>query len=210
MVDLHQEFQNSRFFHEARIERRSVDALLGMAAGLTADNQINQQEAEFLKVWMEHHLRQLDDPVINLLYRRLADMLKDGLLDADESSELLTTLKQFTGETRQSSNPFTSPTTLPLNNPAPMLEWSQRVYLFTGTMAYGPRKTCEALVTQNGGSIGASVSKKIDYLVVGSIGNDQWLHSSYGSKIKKAVEIRDAGANIAIISEEHWQQALFG
>lgn len=40
MVDLHKEFQNSRFFHEARIERRSVDALLGIAAGLSADNQV--------------------------------------------------------------------------------------------------------------------------------------------------------------------------
>ncbi len=43
MVDLHQEFQNSRFFHEARIAQRSVDGLIGIAAGLTADNQVNQQ-----------------------------------------------------------------------------------------------------------------------------------------------------------------------
>lgn len=51
MVDLHQEFQNSRFFHEVRIAQRSVDGLIGIAAGLTADNQVNQQEAEFLKGW---------------------------------------------------------------------------------------------------------------------------------------------------------------
>ncbi|ERL01426.1 hypothetical protein O999_06660 [Pseudomonas putida LF54] len=54
------------------------------------------------------------------------------------------------------------------------------------------------------------MSKKIHYLVIGSIGNEQWLHSSYGTKIKKAVEIREAGANIAIVSEAHWQRAAFG
>ena len=97
MVDLHQEFQNSRFYHQARIDRRSADALLGIAAGLTADSSINQQEAEFLKSWSEQHLAHLDDPVINLLYRRLADMLSDGILDADESAELLDVLQQFTG-----------------------------------------------------------------------------------------------------------------
>ncbi|MNF12093.1 hypothetical protein D3C80_2134780 [compost metagenome] len=54
------------------------------------------------------------------------------------------------------------------------------------------------------------MSKKIHYLVVGAIGNEQWLHSTYGTKIKKAVELREAGAPLAIVSEEHWQQAVFG
>lgn len=210
MVDLHQEFQNSRFYHQARIDRRSADALLGIAAGLTADNNINQQEAEFLKSWIEQQLAHLDDPVINLLYRRLADMLSDGILDADESIELLEVLRQFTGAPSNSAHPFTAPTTLPLDSPAPALNWSDRVYLFTGTMAYGPRKECEALVLERGGLIGGSVSRKVHYLVVGSVGNEQWLHSSYGTKIKKAVEIRESGGEIAIVSEEHWQTAVFG
>lgn len=210
MVDVHQEFQNSRFYHQARIDRRSADTLLGIAAGLTADNSINQQEAEFLNRWIEQHLAHLDDPVINLLYRRLANMLSDGILDADESIELLDILQQFTGATSSNPRPFTPPTSLPLNNPAPLLDWSGRVYLFTGAMAYGPRKECEALVLERGGSIGGSVSRKVHFLVVGSIGNEQWLHSSYGTKIKKAVEIREAGAAIAIVSEEHWQKAVFG
>lgn len=210
MFDLHQEFQNSRFFHEARIAQRSVDGLIGIAAGLTADNQVNQQEAEFLKGWMEQQLVHLEDPVINLLYRRLSDMLKDNMLDAAESAELLELLQQFTGKPRCSDNPFSSPTSLPLDNPEPTLEWTGRMFLFTGTMAYGPRKACEALVVERGGSIAAGVNKKTHYLVIGSIGNEQWLHSSYGTKIKKAVEIREAGANIAIISEAHWQRAAFG
>ncbi|MFW8696517.1 NAD-dependent DNA ligase, partial [Mesorhizobium japonicum] len=79
------------------IERRSVDALIGIAAGLAADGTINQQEAEFLRTWIETHLAHLDDPVVNILYRRLADMLSDGVLDADESAELLEMLHQFTG-----------------------------------------------------------------------------------------------------------------
>ncbi|MNV59298.1 NAD-dependent DNA ligase LigA [compost metagenome] len=127
-------------------------------------------------------------------------MLKDNMLDAAESAELLELLQQFTGKPRCSENPFSSPTSLPLDNPEPTLEWTGRMFLFTGTMAYGPRKACEALVVERGGSIAAGVSKKIHYLVIGSI----------GKKIKKAVEIREAGANIAIVSEAHWQRAAFG
>src|SRR5690606_39920010 len=64
-------------------------------------------------------------------------------------------------------------------------------------------------IFERNGQIGASISKKIHYLVVGSIGNDQWLHSTYGTKIKKAVELREAGAPLSIVSEEHWQKAVF-
>lgn len=56
----------------------------------------------------------------------------------------------------------------------------------------------------------ASVSKKVNFLIIGSIGNEQWMHTSYGLKIKKAVELREAGTPISIISEEHWQRAIFG
>ncbi|QUE77998.1 BRCT domain-containing protein [Stutzerimonas stutzeri] len=214
MVDLHREFQNSRMFHQARIDKRSVDALIGLAAGIAADGQINQQEAEFLESWIATNLAHLEDPVINLLYRRLSDMLADGVLDAEESVELLSTLRSFAGLSAVglsvTNNAFNSPTDLPLCRPVPELEWNGRLFVFTGVMAYGPRKDCESLVIARGGQIGSGVSKKIHYLVIGTVGNDQWLHGTYGTKIKKAVELRDAGAPIAIVSEEHWQKAVFG
>ncbi len=213
MVDLHREFQNSRFFHEARINRRSVDALIGLASGIVADGQINQKEAEFLENWIATNLIHLNDPVVNLLYRRLADMLVDGILDSDESTELLNMLRSFVGlsaeKPQASDNIFTSASDLPLCKPAPNIIWSGRLFVFTGVMAYGPRKNCETVVIERGGLIGNGISKKIHYLVIGGISNDQWLHSTYGTKIKKAVELRNAGASISIISEEHWQRAAF-
>jgi NAD-dependent DNA ligase len=210
MADLHQEFQNSRFFHEARIDRRSADALIGLAAGITADGNINQQEAEFLKRWIETNLIHLSDPVVNIVYRRLADMLSDNILDQDEAAELLALLNQFTGLQLSSPTPFQAPTSLPLTHPLPNVEWENRLFIFTGVMAYGPRSACEDLVTERGGLIAPNISKKINYLVIGSVGNGQWLHSNYGTKIKKAVDLREKGSPIAIVSEDHWQKAVFG
>lgn len=209
-MDLHQEFKNSRFFHEERIDRRSAESLIGICAGLIADGTINQQEAEFLKLWIERHLAQLEDPVVNLLYRRVASMLADGILQPDEAAELLDMLKQLSGAPADLSRPYVAPTTLPLNNPAPELAWEGRTFVFTGVMAYGLRKDCEQLVIERGAATTSAVSRKVHFLVIGSIGNDQWLNSTYGTKIKKAVELRENGAPIALISEEHWQRALFG
>lgn len=210
MTDIHQEFQKSRFFHQERIDRKSVDALIGISVGLIADGQINQLEAQFLQKWIETNLTHLDDPVVNILFRRLNDMLSDGILSAEEAEDLMLLLKQFTGIAPASNAPALRVSSLPLNDPLPIIDWSDRTFMLTGTMAYGPRKSCESLIVERGGLIGAGVSKKVHYLIVGSVGNEQWLHSSYGTKIKRAVELRESGIPIAIVSEEHWQKALFG
>lgn len=218
MVDLHQEFQNSRFFHEDRIDRRSADALVGLAAGIVSDGVVTLKEAIFLEEWIAKNLLHLEDPVVNILYRRLSNMLSDGILDADESSELLAMLQNFSGlslaqgkaESKTTETSFTAPNDLPLNMPIPEIIWQERLFVFTGVMAYGPRKDCQALIEERGGLIGGGINKKTHYLVVGSVGNDQWRHSSYGLKIMRAVELRESGSPVAIIGEHAWQEALFG
>jgi len=211
-MDLHNEFENSRFFNSARMDRRAADALSGIAAGLTADGVVSLEEAKFLQGWLQGNLAHLDDPVINLLYQRLSLMLQDGVLDTDESADLLSILRRFGGTELANAGAadYAAPNDLPLNSPAPELHWSGRLFVFTGTMAYGPRKVCQQLVEERGGLISSGVNKKTDYLVIGSIGNEQWRHSSYGLKIMKAVEMRESGVPIAIVGEDLWQRVLFG
>jgi NAD-dependent DNA ligase len=213
-MELHHEFEDSQFFHRSRIDRRAADALVGLAAGITADGIVNIAEAVFLKQWLEDNLAHLNDPVINLLYSRLACILQDNALDVDESRELLDILRSFSGvrieRPKDGGTAAIIPTDLPFNSPVPDLVWDGRMFVFTGVMAFGPRKNCQALVEERGGLIGGSISKKVHYLVVGSVGNEQWRHSTYGTKIMKAVELREAGASIAIVGEDHWQKMLFG
>jgi hypothetical protein len=45
-------------------------------------------------------------------------------------------------------------------------------------------------------------------LVVGLYATESWKHSSFGTKIIKAVDMREAGAPIAIVSEAHWATHL--
>lgn len=71
-MDLHNEFQRSKYFHSGRIDRRAADALVGLAAGLTADGVVTLDEAQFLQRWLQGNVIHLEDPVINLLYSRLS------------------------------------------------------------------------------------------------------------------------------------------
>lgn len=138
-MDLHNEFENSRFFNQARSDRRTTDVMVGVVIGIIGDGVASQAEAEFLLTWLQINLPHMDDPVVNLLHDRLSNMLANGSLDPAESVELMTLLEQFAGIDLDTAKPkvATVSNQLPLNHPAPELEFSGKTFLFTGVMAFG-------------------------------------------------------------------------
>lgn len=198
-----EEFDYLRRFNSARVQSRNMDELIGLSRGMLADGKIVQEEAEFLQRWL-HQARDMgDDPIYRILTSRLELMLADNHLDQDEAAELLEMLQALTGDTGKPST-YRKPTNLPLNDPFPEIDFHDRGFAFTGVMAFGPRKECQALVTERGGISLPGPSKKLNYLVIGTIANEHWAHSSYGRKIEKAIEIREKGHPLAIINEDHF------
>ncbi len=212
MIDSQSTLRKNRFCIQPPIDRRSADALVGVAAGLIADGAITHSEAQFLRDWLQNHLAHLHDPVINLLYLRVREMLADGVLDTDESAELFEVLRQFAGmdPSVADSLPQVAGNPLPFTRPVPVLEFSGKTYLFTGVMAFGMRRLCSGLVAEQGATVVKAISGEVDYLVVGGVGSEQWLGSSFGGKILEAARLREAGHGIAIISEDDFLNALFG
>lgn len=193
-------------FGNDRLTSRQIDELIGLARGLVADDHINQQEVEFLQKWLAANLHISGQPIIHTLYRRVNEILADGIVDEDEKAELLDTLNSFSSRGFELGEVLKS-TTLPLCKPAPEIEFDERRFCFTGTFNYGQRKDCERAI-ENRGGIAGGVTQKTDYLVIGVYATDSWKHSSFGNKILKAAEMRDAGIPVRIVSEEHWVKHL--
>jgi NAD-dependent DNA ligase len=189
-----------------RIASRQIDELIGIASGLVADDQINQAEVEFLQKWLAANSIISDQPVIKVLYRRVNQMLADGIVDEDEKAELLDTLNQFSRRDFELGEVLKA-TSLPLNEPAPVLTFVGKRYCFTGTFNFGCRKDCEQAVVKLGAEAG-SLTQKTNILVVGVYATESWKHSSFGNKIMKACEWRDGGFPISIVSEAHWKSYI--
>ena len=98
-------------------------------------------------------------------------------------------------------------TALPLTDPPPPVSFDGRVFCFTGKFYSGSRNWCEQQVVTRGAAVG-SVSRKLDFLVIGEIGSRDWIHSTHGRKIEKAIEINSTGGEIAIVAEQHWHEQL--
>jgi NAD-dependent DNA ligase len=193
-----------RIFNRARIDDRLANELIGIARGLVADGKINQREAEYLQTWLAANEGLSQNPLIATLLHRVSHMLRDGHLDEGEASELFDTLHRFTGGDTVLGE-INKASTLPLDQPAPPVQFAGRQFCFTGTFAYGTRAECEAAVANLGGSAGG-LTQKTHYLVIGIYATDSWAHSAYGRKIEKALAMKAEGAPILIIGEQHWLQ----
>jgi len=190
-------------FNRKSIDDRQMDTLIGLSKGLVADRQINQAEAEFLQNWLIQNRQATENPVISNLLGKISVMLDDGVLDAEESAELLETLYQISGKPSEFGE-LARAATLPINDPAPQIAFEGSTFVFTGTCAFGTRKDCQKAVEHLGGHNIANVTKKLNYLVLGSYVTDSWAHETFGRKIEKAMDYRDSGVPLAIITEEHW------
>lgn len=189
-------------FNRARIDDRLVNELIGLARGMVADGKVDQAEAEYLHAWLVANSGVSRNPVVANLLTRVSSYLSDGHLDSEEAADLFDTLHQFTGGDLSLGEIMKS-TSLPLDQPAPTLEFEGSRFCFTGTFAFGSRAECEAHVASLGATAGG-LSNKTAYLVIGVYATDSWAHSSYGRKIEKALEMKQKGLPILIVGEEHW------
>jgi hypothetical protein len=53
-----------------------------------------------------------------------------------------------------------------------------------------------------------AITKDLNYLVIGEVGSRDWIHSTHGRKIEKAIDYNDRGCRIAIVTEQHWHNFL--
>lgn len=192
--------------HAKRLAQRDLDQLLGVCEYALQDGTLEQHEAESLLTWLRTHPGCLDNWPASVLYDRLVAALADGVMDPQEQSDLLGLLLRIVPARAESG--LVVPAALPLSDPLPPVVIPARTFCFTGVFEFGPRAACQQAVIERGGAALNGITRKLHYLVIGSIGSEVWRHSSFGTKIIKAVEYRDAGVPLAIVSEPHWRAAL--
>lgn len=72
-------------------------------------------------------------------------------------------------------------------------------FLFTGELSKYTRNQVKDLIQKNGGNFVNSVSKKLNYLIIGN---------NPGSKLKKAEKLNSEGSAISIINEDDFEKLL--
>ena len=196
-------------FRSAAVAARQIDELIGVVKGIVADGMVHQAEIEFLLRWLESNREAAEEWPAKVIYPRIAAALADGHVDSEEEKDLLDLLFATTGGNLTPQDaPGSNATALPYCSPAPSITFEHATFCFTGKFSSGSRDWCQNQVSARGGVALSSITKKLNYLVIGEVGSRDWLHSTHGTKILKAIEYRDQGVPISIVSEQHWHQCL--
>lgn len=186
---------------------RSIGALIGIAQGLLCDGYLSDDEIRFLNNWLtQNESISLTWPG-DVLYARLREILADGVVTPEERTYLTEMLQQLVGGEAGSLAETTHVTELALDRSASVIIPGS-TFCLTGDFVFATRAHCESVIEKRGGFTNKSITKKINYVVVGGLGSAEWKHGSFGTKIEKAIEYKRQGVPILIVHEDQWAAAL--
>ena len=178
-------------------ETKSLQTLQGILMGIVGDEVINEKEVILLKKWLDDNQNLSGNYPFDKVSNVINNALDDGIIDQNELEEMLQLFKKFL-------NPVESCSC----NCDQQIDLYNKNVCLTGEFSFLERNKFENAITSFGATVKPNVTKKTDYVIVGSLGSSNWSTGNYGNKIKKAMELIDQGCEVQIISENDLVQAL--
>lgn len=182
--------------------------LNGLCKGLISDKALSDEEVRYLDWWLTQNGTLKNNYPGKELYKLVKEILNDGVITAEESQTLHKALVDFTGCDLESGVVDGLSTKLPVDSDTD-IELEGKIFCLTGVFMAGKRSHVEDILKRCNGLISNTVTKKIDYLVIGALSSRDWRFSSHGRKIEKAISYRDnESVGLKVISEEMLFDAL--
>jgi NAD-dependent DNA ligase len=189
--------------YKANVEK-AMDTLIGLCSGLIVDGKLTDREIAFLDIWLRGHENILHVWPASAIAERVRSILADWIITEAERADLLEALRKLVGGAWEDTGAASGMAIrLPVEK-INALDFMDRAFCLTGKFVYGSRTKCEQAVLQRSGRIVKDVSRQVDYLVIGTLASRDWVHTTHGRKIERAVELQKEGFHIRILAEEDW------
>jgi hypothetical protein len=209
IIWLCERLQSATFFDVATAD---MQRLHGLLAGIAADSEITETELRGLSDWLSDHEHLKTCWPYEEVESVITTVLQDGKIDAEEHKLLQNFFSEFVAisDNRTIVNPQIAhaQTIVGLCAVSPELLFEGKKFSFTGSSSKYSRDQFGEIVERLGGIVASSVSKKLDYLIIGSDGNPCWAYACYGRKVEMAVTLRKGGARILLVHENDFHDAV--
>lgn len=169
---------------------KSIADLVDLLNEIIEDGVVSEAEALALSAWIKDHNDLKGTYPYDRIDSKLDEVLADGILEPDELRELLRLFTILTDPIKAIR---------PLGH---KIDVSDKLVCITGSFKAGEKKDVAQKLQKRGAIVKNSVVKKLDYLIVGSLGSADYGAGRYGGKIRKAFENQDAGLPVCIVLEQ--------
>lgn len=177
--------------------KSSINRFLGLCAGVACDGRITLDEAQALLNYIADHPEILADPFVRTLDAVCYDAVSDGIIDPTEEAEITGCITRLVGDAYCDTG-LSELGAVPVFDVHDLenglLDIDGKAVVLTGNFAVRPRRELEAALTDHGAIIAKSVSRKTDFVLVAAESSRDWIHTHKGTKIVKALELREASS----------------
>jgi NAD-dependent DNA ligase len=187
-----------------------MQRLHGLMAGIVADGKITESELRGLADWLYEHEHLKTCWPYEEVESVITTVLKDkGIGDSEHEllhnffSEFIAISNNYLAEAPHKRQTITAVCAV-----CPQVVFQGKTFGFTGSSSKCSRNDFAEIVERLGGIVARSVSKKLDYLIIGADGNPCWAYACYGRKVEMAVTLRKAGARILLVHENDFHDAV--
>jgi NAD-dependent DNA ligase len=186
-----------------KLIKKAIQELQGISTVLIYDGKIDDSEIELLKSWLYKNDEYLVEYPLADLKKLFSEIIEDGHITIDERKLLLKFLSSI------AASPESNPVVDGIFANKPKIIFNQKNFLFTGNLIYGSRTKAQARVIELGGKCLTHLTMETDYLIVGSLGSEDYKYSRFGTKIENAIKNnREKGTNILIVKEQDFVSAI--
>jgi len=178
-----------------------IEELVGFLTGTASDGVLNDQEIAGISSWLEQNESVREVWPASVIVQRLAVILEDGIVTDEEREDLLATVRQVTGTDTDESGLSYEASTEVWEDSIDKLELAGSVFCLTGDFVSGDRESVDTMLRCLGAETNSSINKSVNYLVIGTLASRDWLYTSHGRKIEKALLIKREVNCIKVITE---------
>jgi DNA polymerase III epsilon subunit-like protein len=179
----------------------SCSTLLNIIGAVIADQNLHDTEIKFIAKWLEKFPIAANHWPGNIIIEQVQQILRDGVITEEERISLSFTLSEILNGNLKKAAQVLKSSHLDLDS-IDKIEFEESIFLLTGDFLLGTKEECASEIERRGGSVANSMTKKVNFVVLGSLGSEQWKHGNFGTKVAKALEYKSAGLEVRIISEE--------
>ena len=174
-------------------DAKSLYQFMAILEGIASDEIISDSEIKELKNWMSDCVQFQNAYPFNQILNKLERALSKQEISSVLETELLELIKNFFK---------------PDLDQCEFVALQDKVFCLTGNFNFGKRGELEKLIVLKQGIVSQSITKKVDYLVLGDKGSAGYKYGKYGSKINKALTMRSNGHKIELLSETRLMELL--
>jgi len=180
---------------------RKIDQMVGFLSGIASDGVLNDEEIDAMSAWLEKNHTIKGVWPASIVANRLELILEDGIVTDEEREDLLVTVNQIVGTEVEPSGINIEASTEVWEDDMDSLKIAQSMFCLTGDFVSGDRNSIDTMLRCMGAETMTNVNKKTDYLVIGTLASRDWLYTSHGRKIEKALLLKRDGSAIKVFTE---------